>query len=83
MGYMAPTPKDERFRKFTARLSLAQIARWKHTAKALRRLKNPIEAFGAFADLELKIEPFEEAVLELADSIETRLELEADILRGK
>ncbi len=82
-GHFPQSPEDKRFVGFKAKYALTDIGKWRQRARALRHASNRIEAFDLFSGLEQAVESLEIPTDELENAIQTSLELDADVRRGK
>jgi hypothetical protein len=88
----APEPDDpfdhlrrtvDDYRKWARPVNKAKFRAWRKDAAKLAAETDDLTAFAAFADLEDAFEPIEQQVMKLALDVDTEIQHQIDIARGK
>ena len=76
--------QSELFSKYTAPITIDSFLRWKETAQTFAALENnKLTLFITFKKLEDEFEAIEHRILDVADELDSAIQLAIDIARGK
>lgn len=93
LGFIqAPEPDDpvdhlrrtvDDYRRWARPVNKARFRAWRKTAATLATETDDLTAFAAFADLEDAFEPIEQQVMKLVLDVDTEIQHQIDVARGK
>jgi hypothetical protein len=75
--------QSEKFSRFTASVTIGNFLRWKEKAQTFAALENKLTLFITFKKLEDEFEAIEHKILDVADELDSAIQLAIDIARGK
>ena len=75
--------QSEKFSEYTAPITTVTFSRWQERAQSFASLENKLSLFITFKQLEDEFEAIERRMLDVADELDSAIQLAIDVARGK